>query len=59
MFGYGCVQKLNKIIPKNSYDTIHMISPAKETAETQPDISKSHANMLVSIQKQQRINNGV
>ena len=38
---------------------IIMISPAKETAETQPDISKSHANMLVSIQKQQRINNGV
>ena len=49
MFGYGCVQKLNKIIPQNSYDSIHLISPAKETDETQPDIPKNHSNMLVSI----------
>ena len=52
MFGYVCVQKLNKIKPNNLCDTIHVIFPANETDETQPDIPKNHSNMLESVPKQ-------
>ena len=59
MFGYGCVQKVNKVKPKNLCENNDLISPANETDETQSDNLNNHSNMLVSIQKQQIINNAV